>query len=116
MQAATLANPKNTAAACMTLFLGKLAIMFRNAIEHGNESVVNGRLHIHTEQYWANKRGNGNVFDWLLHTAKKISWPSSLPAALPKSATSFVLTPASLQRSLTLMSLVLQSTFRHLKL
>ncbi|MHB1424701.1 MAG: hypothetical protein ACYC3I_16145 [Gemmataceae bacterium] len=114
-QLAALADRSNRNAECMTLYLGKLALMLRNAIEHGTDEVVKEGLLIDASGYW-NERGG--VLRWLRTNADQLSWKlrTQLPSALPDAANSFLLTPASLKRCLVLLSLVLRAGFSHLQL
>jgi hypothetical protein len=114
-QLAALADCNNRNAACMTLYLGKIALMLRNAVEHGTDLVEGEVLRVDTPGYWKERRG---VLDRLKEYAQDVSWRcnSSLPSDLPSVANSFVLTPASLKRCLVLLSLVLHGAFSHLGL
>jgi hypothetical protein len=119
-QLAALADRSKHNAACMTLYLGKIALMLRNAVEHGTDRVGREGLLLETPGYWTEERwlrkNRLPVFDWVRATATQVSWRSraSLPATLPGAANAFLLTPASLQRCLVLMSLVLHAGFSQL--
>lgn len=119
-QLVAVADRSNQSAACMTLYLGKIALMLRNAVEHGSDRVVRGGLLLDTSGYWAEERGRPpvTVFDWLRTTARQQSWRSkaSLPTTLPNAASTFLLTPASLRRCLVLMALTMKAAFSHLRL
>ncbi len=121
-QLAALADRSSANAAYMTLYLGKIALMLRNATEHGIDRVVREGLLLEMPGYWTEERGPRNnrlpVFDWLKATATQEHWRSRtlLPARLPSAANAFLLTPASLQRCVVLLSLVLHAAFSHLGL
>ena len=97
----------------MTLYLGKLALMLRNAIQHGTDRVVREGLLLETPGYWTEER---RAFKWVRDNAKEVSWRSSgfLPDTVPSAANSFMLTPASLHRCLVLLSLVMRGAFSQL--
>jgi len=133
LQLGALAD-RNEKAACMTLYLGKIALMLRNAIEHGADEVVGAELLVKTPGYWKVLRGYKGkgeqgryakpkripIFEWHGKTASGVAWRSRdlLPKNehLPTAANEFLLTPASLHRCLVLMSLVLHGAFSHLDL
>lgn len=127
-QLANLADRSNNAAACMTLFLGKIALMLRNAVEHGTDEVRREGLLVDSPGYWTETRFSKEqnkyvpVFpDWLTEAAAKTGWlltlgRPSLPPTLPSAANSFMLTPASLHRCLVLLSLVMRAAFSHLRI
>jgi hypothetical protein len=121
-QLAVLADRSSDSAACMTLYLGKIALMLRNAVEHGTDRVGREGLLLETSGYWTEERGPRNnrlpVFDWLRATAAQVSWRSStsLPTRFPSAANMFLLTPVSLQRCLTLLSLVMHGASSQLQI
>jgi hypothetical protein len=116
-QLGALADSSSPEAACMTLYLGKVALMLRNAIEHGTDRVQGNGLLVDTTNYWEDRAGK-SVLDWLRDTATQtqVSWRSGplLPATLPGAANAFVLTPTSLHRCLVLLSLVINAGLSHL--
>lgn len=114
----SLANRYREDAACMTLYLGKLVLMLRNAIEHGTDQVTGEALLVDTTHYWEQKRAGKPILTWLIETARQVSWRSqaSLPTTLPSAANAFLLTPASLHRCLALLSLVMHGAFSHLSI
>ena len=116
-----LANRQNSQAACMTLYLGKIALMLRNAIEHGSDRVTSMGLLVEFPGYWSeirDKRRREVVFDWDNRVARELNWPSksAMPTKLPPRANEFLLTSASLHRCLVLLSLVLRAGLSHLGL
>jgi hypothetical protein len=122
-QASRLARTGDAKSVCLALYLGKMAIMLRNAVEHGRDRVDRDRLVIDCRGYWEQERPEVMtrdrnylpIPDWNVDCAGKVGWrhAARLPAALPAQANSLVLTPASLARCLTLLSLVLQAGDRH---
>ena len=102
----------------MTLYLGKVALMLRNAVEHGTDRVRRDGLLVDTTHYWDQNRGGKPILTWLTDTATQpqVSWrfATSLPATLPSAANEFLLTPDSLHRCLTLLSLVMHGAFSQL--
>ncbi|MBL8793294.1 MAG: hypothetical protein JNM56_05270 [Planctomycetia bacterium] len=115
-QLATLADRTNPEAARMTLYLAKLVLMLRNAIEHGTDELVSEGLLIKSPGYWTQQRGRGGVFQWLKHNAAHWRSGSSLPPTFPNKANAFVLTPASLHRCLVLVALVLYASYSQLSI
>lgn len=120
-QLSALADRSNRNAACMTLYLGKVALMLRNAVEHGTDRVVRDGLLLETPGYWTEERGPRNnrlpVFDWLRDAAlRQASWRSStsLPTTLPGAANALLLTPGSLHRCVVLLTLVMHGGFSQL--
>jgi hypothetical protein len=109
--AAALADRFREDAACTTLYLGKLVLMLRNAIEHGTDRDWGNGLLLDCGHYWVQPRGRRPVVDWLNEKAHNPPWraTASLPRAVPNSANALVLSPASLQRCLVLLSLVLHA-------
>ncbi len=107
-QLATLADCSNYNAACVTLYLGKVALMLRNAVEHGTDRVVRERLVLETPGYWTER---GGVLQWLTGKADEVSWrsKSSLPRTLPSAANAFLLTSDSLYRCVVLLTLVMHA-------
>jgi hypothetical protein len=123
-QLAALADPSSHNAACMTLYLGKIALILRNAVEHGTARVVGEGLLLETRGYWVKgrfykgeKKKIPNL-EWDQKTKADLNWRpgASLPATLPIPAETFLLTPASLRRCLTLLSLVMRGAISHLHL
>jgi hypothetical protein len=114
-QLADLAN-KRKEAACMTFYLGKVALELRNAIEHGLDSVVEGGLRVDCPGQW---EGKGEPKLVQLNREAEVAPPwrafSQLKGlSLPSTANAILLTPASLQRCLMLLSLVMHAGFNHL--
>src|SRR5579884_1594665 len=56
-QLAALADRSSHNAACMTLYFGKVALMLRNAVEHGTDRVLRDGLLVDTAHYWGQSRG-----------------------------------------------------------
>ncbi len=102
----------------MTLYLGKVVLMLRNAVEHGTDHVAKEGLLIESPGYWKQKREGKIILDWLKDKAKQVSWRpgSPLPLMQPKAANSFLLTPASLQRCVVMLTLVMHAGFSQLQL
>jgi hypothetical protein len=119
-QLTDLTDKKNNNAACMTFYLGKIAIQLRNAIEHGTDRVVSeDNLIVDCPGTWA---GNpGPSFPRLVQEAgRNPKWHDEsrircLPG-VPPAANAILLTRASLKRCLVLLSLVLEAGFSHLQL
>ena len=107
-------------AALMTLYLGKIGLMLRNAIEHGSDRVKGDSLEIDCSGYWNEKRGKKRVRKWIKDKAKdrNVDWRSkgSIPPDEPLAAKGLVLTSESLKRCMVLISLVLKGCKSHLKI
>ncbi len=105
-------------AALMTFYLGKIALMLRNAIEHGSDRVAGEALEIDCSGYLTQPRGNKpTILQWDREKAGSINkWRSeaSLPPEEPDAALGLILTPQSLKRCMVLISLVLQGCKSHL--
>jgi hypothetical protein len=108
-----LADQSSPNAACLTLYLGRIALMLRNAIEHGTDRVAKEGLLMECPGYWEK---DSNPFKWTKDKAYRLNWrfERDLPAAVPSGAKGFLLTPASLHRCLVLLSLVLHAGLNHL--
>jgi hypothetical protein len=120
-QLAALADATKHKAACMVLYLGKLALILRNAVEHGADRVTPQGLVIDTKHFWDEyrpRKSNDKVLAWLHKTAVQVTWTSKtpLPLTLPSAANAFILTPASLHRCLVLLSLVIRGGFGQLRI
>ncbi len=102
-------------AAYMSLCLGKIAIMLRNAIEHGLDEPKKDGLMIDCSGYWKERR---KPHDWNLRNSHENEWRGEfpLPSQLPPTANGFLLTPASLECCLVLVSLVLKASRKQLGL
>ncbi len=129
----TLGDSAKVEAAWLTLYLGRIALGLRNAIEHSSERdpEQNG-LAIDFPGYWSAERKHLRTnqklpaFNWVTQVAADISWtPKSslaagrglvLPNSKPPGAESFLMTVESLKRCLVLISLVLTGCKSHLKL
>jgi hypothetical protein len=118
-QLADLADKQNDKAACMTFYLGKIALQLRNAIEHGIDRVESTDLIVDCPGTWAGNPGPsvarlvqeaGQIPQW--HCESQIRGFRQEPPA----AKALLLTRASLKRCLVLLSLVLKAGFSHLQL
>ncbi len=123
-QLAELADPSNQKAACLTFYLGKLAIQLRNAIEHGIDHVVSEGLRVDCGGAWT-EIPSLRLQNLKNEAADKKTKPPSqwrLEKELgnlkyvPDSAKALMLTPTSLKRCLVLLSLVLHAGLRQLQL
>lgn len=112
-----LADRQAKNAACMTLYLGKLAFELRNYIEHGQDEVAGDFLVIDGTHFWEENR-TGN-YKWVMDSKRSWRNRARLPCKgtnRPKSADAFLLSPASMHRCLVLLSLVLHGAMSHLEL
>jgi hypothetical protein len=111
-------------AARMTFYLGKVALIIRNFIEHGHEYPENGCLNINNSEFWYTTRtplfprkGRPEVLlTWLKREAKAVMWHGVFPSKAPGAAEELLLDGTSLRKCLVLMSLVLHAAHRHLNL
>lgn len=127
----------NKAARLISLYLGRLALMLRNAIEHGSDKVDGASLLIDYSGYWKEKReekyltnssgykhaiakGVEPVLAWDKDISSDVQWPSSALLSkilkVPTGANNLRLTSGSLHRCMKLASLVLLSSDTHLHL
>jgi hypothetical protein len=118
-QLTDLADWRNEKAACMTFYLGKVALQLRNAIEHGSDRVVAAGLRVDCPGIWAGAPGM-SLSQLQQEARKRPQWrlESQLRhlSSIPPAANALLLTPASLQRCLVLISLVLHGARSHLQL
>ncbi len=130
-QISLVSNNSRKDAALICLYLGKIALMLRNAIEHGFDQVAGDGLEVDCSGYWSEMRKLPAqqhhqagpqyvpIFDWDKQCSCN-TWRSDhllqQMNAVPQSARSLILTPESLKRCLVLLSLVLEGCKSHLGL
>lgn len=116
----------------LTLFLGRVALEFRNVIEHGIELPMPQGLLIQNEDMWQSKRDYArkgkkggdkrpesvSLLEWIRRTATDQDWSRKalLPATVPQAGTGVLLDTDSLGRCLVLISLLIAGAQTHLKL
>jgi hypothetical protein len=113
-----LSDGNDKRAALMTLYLGKIGLMLRNAIEHGSDRVKGDSLEIDCSGYWNEKRAKKPVREWIKDKAREsnVNWRAkgSIPPDVPLAAKRLMLTSESLKRCMVLISLVLKSCKDHI--